>query len=340
MRYSISNTAEYGDYTRGKRVITDETRANMRKILEEIQSGDFAREWIAENRAGQENFKRMRAEQADTQVEHVGRRAALAHGLDQARLLARSAPCSPTSSGTGPRASRSAGAYEQRASRFHRSLARSLPVGPARRLFRVTGSRGRSPRHTRRRRARRLGPTSNRAARMRIGTCCPDFAALGCSTRPPSGAGTAAATTRSRAASGREPAALYGLIEGEPPRARAGRGRSRGDMGRPAAGRPASRAGRAARRRHGPRQREPVATPARARARAGVLPARAARRRAGVAAARLPSRLERDDARARGPSSVAEPSTGFMLAGEELAGGAVPAPAEPLPRLGRRAPRW
>ena len=72
MRYSISNTAEYGDYTRGKRVITDETRASMRQILEEIQSGDFAREWIAENRAGQENFKRMRAEQADTQVEHVG----------------------------------------------------------------------------------------------------------------------------------------------------------------------------------------------------------------------------------------------------------------------------
>src|SRR5579875_192114 len=72
MRYSISNTAEYGDYTRGKRVITDDTRANMRRILEEIQSGDFAREWIAENRAGQENFKRMRAEQADTQVERVG----------------------------------------------------------------------------------------------------------------------------------------------------------------------------------------------------------------------------------------------------------------------------
>jgi ketol-acid reductoisomerase len=72
MRYSISNTAEYGDYTRGKRVITDETRASMRRILEEIQSGDFAREWIAENRAGQESFKRMRAEQADTQIEHVG----------------------------------------------------------------------------------------------------------------------------------------------------------------------------------------------------------------------------------------------------------------------------
>ena len=72
MRYSISNTAEYGDYTRGKRVITDETRAKMREILAEIQSGDFAREWIAENRAGQENFKRMRAEQAGTQVESVG----------------------------------------------------------------------------------------------------------------------------------------------------------------------------------------------------------------------------------------------------------------------------
>jgi ketol-acid reductoisomerase len=72
MRFSISNTAEYGDYTRGKRVITDETRAKMREILAEIQSGDFAREWIAENRAGQENFKRMRAEQAGTQVEAVG----------------------------------------------------------------------------------------------------------------------------------------------------------------------------------------------------------------------------------------------------------------------------
>jgi ketol-acid reductoisomerase len=72
MRSSISNTAEYGDYTRGKRVITEQTRASMREILAEIQSGDFAREWIAENHAGQENFKRMRAEQTDTQIEHVG----------------------------------------------------------------------------------------------------------------------------------------------------------------------------------------------------------------------------------------------------------------------------
>ena len=73
MRYSISNTAEYGDYTRGNRVITDETRASMKKILGEIQSGDFAREWIAENRAGQENFKRMRAEQAVAKIEVVGK---------------------------------------------------------------------------------------------------------------------------------------------------------------------------------------------------------------------------------------------------------------------------
>jgi ketol-acid reductoisomerase len=72
MRFSISNTAEYGDYTRGKRVITDETRQQMKAILAEIQNGDFAREWIAENRAGQENFKRMRAEQAGTEIESTG----------------------------------------------------------------------------------------------------------------------------------------------------------------------------------------------------------------------------------------------------------------------------
>ena len=73
MRYSISNTAEYGDYTRGKRVITEDTRANMKQILTEIQNGDFAREWIAENRAGQENFARMRAEQAASRVETTGK---------------------------------------------------------------------------------------------------------------------------------------------------------------------------------------------------------------------------------------------------------------------------
>ena len=73
MRYSISNTAEYGDLTRGNRVIGPDARRAMKELLAEIQSGDFAREWIAENRAGQENFKRMRAEQANHQVETVGR---------------------------------------------------------------------------------------------------------------------------------------------------------------------------------------------------------------------------------------------------------------------------
>jgi ketol-acid reductoisomerase len=73
MRYSISNTAEYGDMTRGKVIISDATRDAMKKVLTDIQSGDFAREWIAENRAGQENFKRMREEQSAHQVEVVGR---------------------------------------------------------------------------------------------------------------------------------------------------------------------------------------------------------------------------------------------------------------------------
>jgi ketol-acid reductoisomerase len=73
MRYSISNTAEYGDLTRGKRIVTDETRAAMREILGEIQSGQFAREWIAENNAGQESFRRMREEQAGKQIEREGK---------------------------------------------------------------------------------------------------------------------------------------------------------------------------------------------------------------------------------------------------------------------------
>jgi ketol-acid reductoisomerase len=73
MRHSISNTAEYGDMTRGPKVITDETRQAMKKILADIQSGEFAKEWIAENEAGQENFQRMREEAAGSQVEKVGK---------------------------------------------------------------------------------------------------------------------------------------------------------------------------------------------------------------------------------------------------------------------------
>jgi ketol-acid reductoisomerase len=73
MRHSISNTAEYGDLTRGKRVIGEPARQAMKEILAEIQSGEFAKEWIAENRAGQESFNRMREEQKDHQIEREGR---------------------------------------------------------------------------------------------------------------------------------------------------------------------------------------------------------------------------------------------------------------------------
>jgi ketol-acid reductoisomerase len=73
MRYSISNTAEYGDMTRGKRVIGEESRAAMKQILAEIQSGAFAKEWIAENRAGGESFDRMRKEASGHQIEEVGK---------------------------------------------------------------------------------------------------------------------------------------------------------------------------------------------------------------------------------------------------------------------------
>jgi ketol-acid reductoisomerase len=72
MRDSISNTAEYGDMTRGRVVIGPEVRAAMRKVLVDVQSGDFAREWIAENRAGAENFQRLREEAAGHEIERVG----------------------------------------------------------------------------------------------------------------------------------------------------------------------------------------------------------------------------------------------------------------------------
>ncbi len=72
MRYSISNTAEYGDMTRGKRIIGDQTRAAMKEILGEIQSGKFADEWMAEHRAGKPNFKKMAEEQANHPIEQVG----------------------------------------------------------------------------------------------------------------------------------------------------------------------------------------------------------------------------------------------------------------------------
>ena len=73
MRYSISNTAEYGDMTRGPKVIGPEVREAMQRVLADIQSGDFAREWIAENRAGAENFNHLREEAAGHQIESVGK---------------------------------------------------------------------------------------------------------------------------------------------------------------------------------------------------------------------------------------------------------------------------
>ncbi|HEX4136563.1 MAG TPA: ketol-acid reductoisomerase [Bryobacteraceae bacterium] len=73
MRFSVSDTAEYGDYTRGPRIITAETRKEMKKILAEIQSGEFAKQWMAENKAGRQKFLSMRSEQADQPVENVGR---------------------------------------------------------------------------------------------------------------------------------------------------------------------------------------------------------------------------------------------------------------------------
>jgi ketol-acid reductoisomerase len=74
MRYSISDTAEYGDLTRGPRVIDEHVRENMRKLLRDIQEGEFAREMMAEEEAGRPNFERLRAENADHQIERVGKR--------------------------------------------------------------------------------------------------------------------------------------------------------------------------------------------------------------------------------------------------------------------------
>ncbi len=74
MRYSVSNTAEYGDYTRGPRIVTAETREEMKRILKEIQNGQFAREWILENKAGAPAFKAARRQERKMELEEVGLR--------------------------------------------------------------------------------------------------------------------------------------------------------------------------------------------------------------------------------------------------------------------------
>ncbi|HZP27113.1 MAG TPA: ketol-acid reductoisomerase, partial [Dehalococcoidia bacterium] len=73
MRYSISDTAEYGDYSRGPRVIDDHVRATLKQILKEIQTGIFAKEWILENQAGRPNFNAVRRMEAEHPVEVVGK---------------------------------------------------------------------------------------------------------------------------------------------------------------------------------------------------------------------------------------------------------------------------
>ena len=74
MRARVSDTAEYGDLTRGRRVITEETRAEMKRILKEVQSGEFAREWILENRVGRPVFKALAKKDADHPIEKVGKK--------------------------------------------------------------------------------------------------------------------------------------------------------------------------------------------------------------------------------------------------------------------------
>ena len=74
MRYSVSDTAEYGDYTRGPRVVNDHTKAEMQRILDEIQSGQFAREWVLENQANRAGFLTMRRRDAEHPIEEVGQR--------------------------------------------------------------------------------------------------------------------------------------------------------------------------------------------------------------------------------------------------------------------------
>src|SRR5689334_6947717 len=91
MRYSISNTAEYGDLTRGKKVIGPEVRAAMKKILSDIQSGKFADEWIGECKAGQPHFKELRKEAANHPIEQVGAKLrAMMPWLAQNRLVDKS----------------------------------------------------------------------------------------------------------------------------------------------------------------------------------------------------------------------------------------------------------
>jgi ketol-acid reductoisomerase len=74
MNYSISNTAEYGEYVTGPRIITKETKAEMKRVLDDIQSGRFARDWMLENRVNQSSFKATRRRMSEHPIEQVGER--------------------------------------------------------------------------------------------------------------------------------------------------------------------------------------------------------------------------------------------------------------------------
>ena len=74
MRYSISNTAEYGDYISGPRLIDESVKARMKNVLEDIQSGRFTKDWVLENAAGQASFKAIRRRESEHQIEEVGER--------------------------------------------------------------------------------------------------------------------------------------------------------------------------------------------------------------------------------------------------------------------------
>jgi ketol-acid reductoisomerase len=90
MRYSISNTAEYGDYVTGPRIITDETRAEMRRVLKDIQEGRFVADFIADNRAGNPRLKARRKLQAGHGIEEVGDRLrAMMPWIGKSRLVDR-----------------------------------------------------------------------------------------------------------------------------------------------------------------------------------------------------------------------------------------------------------
>jgi ketol-acid reductoisomerase len=120
MRHSISDTAEYGDYTRGPRVITEETRAEMRRILDAIQDGSFAQEWLAENRAGRANFERLRKADHDHEIERVG-----------AELRAMMPWSEEGKRGSGAKTQRGSGAAGQEENESDQSAKKRRPRRPA-----------------------------------------------------------------------------------------------------------------------------------------------------------------------------------------------------------------